>query len=269
MTNIEKMSPEDVTNTILTFSDPNLVSSLFNRLGWGVTEEIKETLTIARQNQNLAAKLSAIKYLRLLVKESAEASGMIGSVSKSFPGKDGSVTTFSAKNISTALNPRKQIKSEEINNDRKEEEQTDAGGGSEGEPTGGRTDGADRGRDSDSSSGRGGGTGETDTTSTRKRPDCGTNNKPDDGQSITKEGPHNGGKQEVNVGGHQIRSHDNKRPDPSGDDFEPAGDSDDEQNNIERQPGGGDNPCIQHRTPTCRQDLYPGVSGNRKDDNTS
>lgn len=125
----EQLSVEDVTSLILSYNDPNLITQILDGCGWCCSEEIIETLKVVRQDVNLGAKMTALRYLRTLLKEAAETSGIIGSVSRTVPGADGSVTTFSAKRIATALNPRKQIKIQEINNDRRETEQTDDGGG--------------------------------------------------------------------------------------------------------------------------------------------
>ncbi|MGD2065704.1 MAG: hypothetical protein PVI43_00860, partial [Candidatus Bathyarchaeota archaeon] len=100
---IEKLSPEDVATTLVSFNDPNLVLSLFRQLGWGLSFEIKETLSIAQQNINLGAKLSAIKHLRTLLREAAEAAGYYGKVTQTISGGDGTSKTFSAKQIANAL----------------------------------------------------------------------------------------------------------------------------------------------------------------------
>lgn len=226
----EEMSVEDVTSLVLSYNDPNLITQILTSCGWGVSEEIFETLKVVRQNLNLGAKMTAIKHLRTLLKESAEAAGMIGSVSRTIPGADGSTTVFSAKRITTALNPRKQIKSEEINDGRKERtEQTDTGGSPESEGGGDAGDGsrgADAGGGSDSSSGEHIGTDEIGTATPA-------------GDNSSEE-----------------RS--------SGDDFGSAGDGDgDDERRAAASEGidNTDNPCIQHQPPTCRRDLYPGVSG--------
>jgi hypothetical protein len=106
---IEKLSPEDVATTLVSFNDPNLVLSLFRQLGWGLSFEIKETLSIAQQNINLGAKLSAIKHLRTLLREAAEAAGYYGKVTQTISGGDGTSKTFSAKQIANALKPAENV----------------------------------------------------------------------------------------------------------------------------------------------------------------
>ncbi len=228
---------DEVTAVVLSYTDPNLMVLALENLGWSCTQEIIETLKVARQGVNLGAKMTAIKYLRTLLLASAEASGIIGNVTRSVPGQDGSVTTFSAKHISTALNPkRKQINSEELKNAEQKSEETNEGGspGDENERErndniqpndtektncGGRT-GTDRGRDS-SPSPVGGSVGTGDS----------------------KSGASAGG---VPIG------------EIFGDDSDAAGDSDYEQPPRE---GETNHPCIEHRPPSRDRKLYPGVSG--------
>jgi hypothetical protein len=224
----EQISPEDATGLILSFGDVNLVSSLFERNGWTLSEEIRETLIIARQNQNLGAKLSALKYLRQLVKETMETSGMVAKVSRTIVDGEG-VTTFSAKRIATALNPTKKTESKEIPNVEQEQhtetEEIDAGGCSEQEAGGrlGGSAGTDPGRDSDAGAGRLSSTNEIGTETSAgylsEVPEC---DSPRD---------------EI-----QSQNNDDQLGIPPGDD-------------------DTDNPCIQHRPPTCNQQLYPGVAG--------
>ena len=222
MGGIEQTTPEDVTSMILSFSDPNLITLLFKQLDWNYSQEIIETLKIARQNVNLASKLSAIKYLRQIIKESAEASGMIGSVSKTYQGADGSQTTFSAKNIVTALeSQRKQINSEEIKNAEQRSEETNDVGSPE-EKNGGGADGA----------------GDSKSEPPAEVP-------PPANQQIT---GFNGGGSPGSVPIGEI----------FGDDPDAAGDGDYEQPPKE---GSTEHPCIEHRPPSRNRELYPGVSG--------
>lgn len=239
---IEQISPEEVTSAILSYSDPNLVTGLFEQLGWSPSAEIIETLYIARQNVNLAAKLSAIKYLRQLVRESAEAAGLIGTVSKTVHGRDGSHTTFSARNMATALNPkRKQIKIKEIKNVEQRTEETVDGGSS------GKKDG----REGDNS---------PPTNNTKE-----TGNTPSGG-------PDRGRDRGAGVGGSENGDHNVESGNSAGGAipidkiFETRGDhsdADGEGNEYEQPPreGATDNPCVEHRPPTCDRELYPGVSG--------
>ncbi len=156
-----ELSIEDVTAAILSFNDANIVTSIFQQLGWDCSQEILETLSVARQNVNLGAKMTAIKHLRKLLQESAEASGMSAKVSKTIPGQDGEFTTFSARRMIQSLNPTKEVKSEIVNKEektdaRKKEEPKAIGGGSiEAEDERGSSVGADTGRDGSTGDERG------------------------------------------------------------------------------------------------------------------
>ena len=52
---IKSNQPEvdEVLAAITSFNDANVVMAVFQQLGWNCTEEIKETLSVARQNTNL------------------------------------------------------------------------------------------------------------------------------------------------------------------------------------------------------------------------
>lgn len=230
MNDIEKATPEEALSMILSFNDANLVSMLFEKRGWSLSEEIKETLSVARQNVNLGAKMTALKHLRTLVKEAAEASGYIAKVSTTIPSEDGSHTTFSANRIAAALNPKKPKKIESIQGDsndkeeRKPEQEPERNPVEPVESDGGRSASADRGRDSETGNGRS-----------------------EDGRSP------------------ETRT-DSKYPDsfefPSAEDTADRRPSEGQDRaNISLLPEGGENPCIQHRPPTCERRLYPGVSG--------
>ncbi len=246
MGGIEQTTPEDVTSMILSFSDPNLITLLFEQLDWNYSQEIIETLKIARQNVNLASKLSAIKYLRQIIKESAEASGMIGSVSKTYQGADGSQTTFSAKNIVTALeSQRKQINSEEIVNDKTELEEVKD---------------ADVDRESTGSPSSGG-----DTPQVGSRGDGGNNIRPGEGAVGTGDSKSEPPAEVTPPANQQITVFNGGGSPGSvpigeifGDDPDAAGGSDYEQPPKE---GSTEHPCIEHRPPSRDRKLYPGVSG--------
>lgn len=230
MMNIEKKTTGDIVSTLLQFSDVNLVEQFFSSRGWSFGEEIKETLYIAQQRTNLAAKLSAIKYLRQIVNEAMEASGYIAKVSTTIPSEDGSHTTFSANRIAAALNPQKTKKIESIQGDsndkeeRKPEQEPERNPVEPVESDGGRSASADRGRDSETGNGRGEDGRSPETRTDSKYPDSfefpsaedTTDRRPSEGQ---------------------------------------------DRANISLLPEGSENPCIQHRPPTCERRLYPGVSG--------
>jgi hypothetical protein len=173
MDKLEKKSNielEQVYTAITSFSDPNIVASIFKSLGWDLSQEILETLSIVRQDTNLGAKLSAIKHLRKLLEDTSERAGLVAKVSETYPAEDGSSTTFSAKRIAAVLSNKKQVKSEiienkESDNDTRETKrrQTEISGGSrssedtaERQSASGNSAGTDGGRDSGTSDKRGG-----------------------------------------------------------------------------------------------------------------
>ena len=207
----EQPSVDEVTSIVLSYNDPQLISVVLDTIGWSCTTEIIETISIAKQNKNLAAKLAAIKYLRKLLQDAAESAGMLGSVSRTVSGMDGSQTTFHAKRVALALNPeRKKITSiqKEIV-DGHTKQTTDGDVGSVGSKGGGIA-GAESGRVSGTST-------------------CGGKDRTDDDES-------------------------GRTADPLIYEAPP-------------KEGDTDDPCIQHRLPTCDPNLYPGVSSSGKDNN--
>lgn len=259
---LDQITPEEVTSAILSYSDPGLVTSLFNQLGWCPSAEIVETLYIARQNVNLAAKLSAIKYLRQLVRESAEAAGLIGTVSKTIHGKDGSHTTFSARNMATVLNPeRKSVIAKEITNveQRTEGQNNNSGSLGKSDNIGQRSE--REGTVGTKETGQG-----ADTGDTGNKPCGGTDRGRDRGAGV---GGSPVGDQDIESGNSAEGS--NTGSIPTSEIFGAPGDDSGatEDRDEYKQPpreGATDNPCVEHRPPTCNQDLYPGVSGTPKED---
>jgi len=200
----EQPSVDEVTSIVLSYNDPQLISVVLDTIGWSCTTEIIETISIAKQNKNLAAKLAAIKYLRKLLQDAAESAGMLGSVSRTVSGTDGSQTTFHAKRVALALNPeRKKITSiqKEII-DGQTERKTDGDVGSVG--------------------GKGGGIAGTESGRVGGTSTCGGKVGTDDDKS-------------------------GRTADPLIYEAPP-------------KEGDTDDPCIQHRLPTCDPALYPGVS---------
>ena len=154
MNEIKEATPEDVMGAILSFSDPNILAHILKQVGWTFSDEIKETVEMAKQCENLSVKLSAVKHLRELLKEAAETSGMVANVSRTIPGKDGEITVIHAKQMASALAPAsKQIESKVIE-EKENEQETETkeiepvDGGSSGEETesdNSRTTGQDSG----------------------------------------------------------------------------------------------------------------------------
>ena len=110
----ESPNPDDILAAIQSFNDPSIITNMFRELGWSYSIEIRETLVMAKQNANLSIKFKAIKHLRELLREAAEASGYVANVSQTIKDPQGGQTTFSAKRIAGILNPVKKIKSTEI-----------------------------------------------------------------------------------------------------------------------------------------------------------
>ena len=112
--NTDQPNPDEVLAAIQSFNDPSIITNMFRELGWSYSIEIRETLIMAKQNANLSIKFKAIKHLRELLREAAEAAGYVANVSVTSPNVQGGHTTFSAKRIAGILNPVKKIKSTEI-----------------------------------------------------------------------------------------------------------------------------------------------------------
>ncbi len=110
----EQPGHDEVATAILSFNDPAIVVNLFKQLGWSYSLEIRETVAMAKQNANLSIKFKAIKHLRELLREAAEASGYMANVSQTVPNQMGGQTTFHAKRIAGMLNPVRKIESTEI-----------------------------------------------------------------------------------------------------------------------------------------------------------
>ena len=216
-------SPDDVLAAIQSFNDPSIITNIFRELNWSYSLEIKETLIMAKQNANLSIKFKAIKHLRELLREAAEAAGYTAKVSQTFPNVQGGSTTFSAKRISGVLNPVKKIestKNKESENDVIQKQQTKET----------RTEsnrGSDRGESQD-----------TGTNSPEPVRDTGCAFPPGDVESGGTESQ-DGGETSRQVPGAGTTGGE-KRITPG-----------------EELPG---NPCISTRPPTCDQNLFPGIS---------
>lgn len=254
MGEIEKkkdVSIEEVQNAILSFNDANIVTNIFKQLGWSVNEELLETISIARQSINLASKLSAIKYLRKLLNEAAEASGMLAKVSRTVPGQDGGMTTFSATQMAQSLNPTKKVESTELNqekqNDRQEQKPEPVEIG-RGRPRTESTRDPSAGIDTNElfapgtqrlgESGNAG--GENGTTD--KRSDKSSTGEHSRDETSECEGPD---------------AEDGRNNSPSESANRRQGERKDRKSNT----GFGiRNPCVQHRPPNGSSKLFPGVS---------
>jgi hypothetical protein len=232
-------SVEDITSAILSFNDINLVVATFESLEWNLTTEIVETLKIVKQDKQLAPKLNAIKHLRLLLKEAAEAAGMMGNVTQTVPGEGGGHTTFSAHNVLNVLNPKKkQISSivQETINEQPPGEDNRRSPTIETALSGGE---GDLERPSSDQSG---------ANQPRGFPtEGGTEDSPIDGIEFTDQYGEPGRVEFSEFKGCCERD---------GGDVGPLGDS--EQGSEFRNDYVKE--CCDHKPPTCNQDLYPGVS---------
>jgi len=226
------LSPQQAVQMIATLGDPNLVAAVFDQFGWSFSEEVSELLKIVRQNMNLPAKLNAIKQLRTIMRESAEASGMIANVSRTVPGANGESTTFQAKGIAAALNPihRKQVESTvKGTDDEQEEKHLDSGCNQRNDREG---DGVSGGCSTEDGPEASDASGDSDER-------CGGNAGIDgevrgsaSGERAPEENPESGdsgGPDDVGTGGDDI--------------------------------GTPKNFCVQHNPPTSNLRLYPGVTG--------
>ena len=229
-------SPDDVLAAIQSFNDPSIITNIFRELGWSYSLEIKETLTMAKQNANLSIKFKAIKHLRELLREAAETAGYVANVSQTYPNAQGGSTTFHAKRIANILNPTKQIEStiKESKNDKKET-RTEPDRGSDrrqskrpessGELHEGVPNGTDRGQSQ---------AGENSPTDTRRAfpagdADVGGVEPPDGGET--------------------------PRPVPGG-----TNSSDSSAGATDDSDSEKPNPCIKTKPPTCDRELFPGIS---------
>ena len=218
----EQPNPDDVLTAITSFNDPSIIVGIFKELGWTYSFEIKEWLSMARQNANLAVKSKALIQLRKLLREAAESSGYIANISSTTPNAHGGSTTFHAKRIAGILNPVKKIESTEI-----KEIQDDQTKETRIEPS--------RGCDRPQS--------ETEGESCGLAGECPTNDN--SSTSIRDTGcafPIG----DVDSGG--------TKPEDGG---ETSG-SPREQADDSSNPGS--NPCIKTRPPTCDHTLFPGIS---------
>ncbi len=194
-------------------------------MGWNYSLEIRETLMMVKQNANLSIKFKALKHLRELLREAAEASGYVANVTQTMPNAQGGVTSFHAKRIAGILNPTKQIEStiKEPEND-KQETRT--------EPDRGSDRGASKDIKGHSEDKRQRGFQET----------CG---RTDTGRAFPT-GDVESGESESPDGG------ETPRPVPRGITPDREGMLTTDDTSV--------NPCIKTRPPTCDQELFPGIT---------
>ena len=245
----EQSSPDDVLAAIQSFNDPSIITNIFQKLGWSYSLEIKETLIMAKQNANLPIKFKAIKHLRELLREAAETSGYVASVSSTVPNPQGGHTTFSAKRIAGILNPVKKIESTEIKETQNDEKEirTEPDRGSDRRQSEGKSKeeipqrNNEGFRKSDAIP-----EGESDQTNS-------TESIRDTRRAFPAGDADSGGTESADGG-------ETPRPIPGGaaSDREGMLTTDDTSDN---NAGEGDtNPCIKTRPPTCDQDLFPGIT---------
>ena len=241
--NIEKSnqpSPEEILATIQSFNDPAIITNIFRELGWNYSLEIRETLMMVKQNANLSIKFKALKHLRELLREAAEASGYIANVSKTIPNAQGGQTTFSAKRIAGILNPVKKIESTEIKEPKndKQEIQTESNRGSDrgsSQDNEGHSKDSGQPRNQEVSTGNPDGVSGEINTLQQFPVESGRTKSGRDGESDSVK-PVDGGE--------------TTGPVPRGA----------EKSSLCNGTITKDDPCISTRPPTCDQDLFPGIS---------
>ena len=245
----ETPNPDDVLAAIQSFNDPSIIVNIFQEMGWNYSLEIRETLAMVKQNANLSIKFKALKHLRELLREAAEASGYIANVSQTTPNSQGGSTTFSARRIAGILNPVKKIESIEIKepqNDRIPKTQTEPNRESN------RTESQrpERGKEIQSRI-RGGADPSEFSRNTGQANTGGTDTldhfppERDSGRADTERDVVPGGTEPPD-GGSTSEQH------PRAEDNTPE----------ERS----ENPCIQTKPPTCDPKLFPGISSSAEDE---
>jgi hypothetical protein len=274
----EQPNSEDIVAAIMSFNDVGIITNLFRDLGWTYTFEIQETVTMAKQNANLSIKFKAIKHLRELLREAAEASGYVANVSQSIPNAQGGVTTFHAKRIAGALNPVKKIEStiKEPENDKTKKIRTKPiRHGNDIERRLGTEDKTKsetepyRDGDRRQSQARENLLNRGSSRGTGKRPECtgevhegipnGADSSepirdtrraslPGDGESGGTESADGGKTSERRGGDDAVTNNDSKESNPHAKDDKGCVGRDDSC------------PCVKTRPPTCNQDLFPGIS---------
>lgn len=286
----EQPNPNDVLAAITSFNDPNIIMNMFEELGWSYSLEIKETLALAKQNDNLSIKFKAIKYLRELLREAAETAGYVANVSQTIPNAQGGTTTFSGKQMAGMLNPVKQIKSiiKEPQNDTGQQETTEKlnrasnrqesqteNGSRENSPSPGRGSETDSIQDTseqfplERGSGRADASGDVvsgglesrdgGSASERQRSGPAESSTSTENNPCIQTRPDDGGLPPDNnhIPGNKDSDVGSENPRPvlegGRQDINSGGDAISESEKDE-------NPCIQTRPPTCDQKLFPGIS---------
>jgi len=243
----EQLNPDEVLAAITSFNDVSIITNIFRELGWTYSIEIRETLTLAKQNANLSIKFKAIRHLRELLREAAETSGYVATVSSTTPNAAGGHTTFSAKRIAGILNPVKQIESTEIKEvqNGKEKEQ-----GQELEQSSDSDRECDRGQSQTENLG--------ESINEQPRPDSRREiqkripDRPDSSESIRDT------RRAFPIG--DADSGDAEPPDGSKTTGQVAGGTAGLRPDNKESDNTGGNPCIKTRPPTCDRDLFPGIS---------
>jgi len=254
ITKKEQPNPDEVLAAITSFNDVSIITNIFKELGWSYSLEIKETLTLAKQNANLSIKFKAIRHLRELLREAAEASGYSAKVSQTVPNIQGGTTTFSAKRISGILNPVKKIESnvKETQDDQKENRTEPDRGSDRGQS---QTQNIER--DTKRVSRPKADSSEPDRTGQSQQINDGINSgviAPDSAEPI-RDSRRAFPERDVESGGTEPPDgEETSRPVPRGEN------SSSNREGMPTKDSGTDNPCIQTRPPTCDQDLFPGIS---------
>jgi len=97
-----QLSPADIQQ-LASFTDIGEMLDALKTRKWTGDTELDELIAVARQNENLSAKISAIKYIRELLYETMQASGLMVKATRTFRGADGTTLTLSSDLIASAL----------------------------------------------------------------------------------------------------------------------------------------------------------------------
>lgn len=174
---------DDPDEILDAFDDEEFMALALSQLGWDPFKEILEVLSVASQDENLGAKMQAIKYLEERRDTIRRRAGKLVDVTRGQENEDGSKTVFSSEILSKTLetpNPeRKEIQdakqSEQPGQTEQQPEQPEQGTGSGTESgTEQRTEGGTKtetGRSEEHSGGKGSSDGSTEEKEKEEKTD--------------------------------------------------------------------------------------------------
>lgn len=106
---LQKQLTGDEMLQLAQFTDISQVLDILKTKKWTGENELEELVAVANQNENLGAKVSAIKYLRQLVYDALRASGMMVTATRKMQAEDGSTITFTTDLIAAALQKKERL----------------------------------------------------------------------------------------------------------------------------------------------------------------